>query len=230
MFFILLLLAIVAVPVSLFHLIFGTSEEKEAGLFMFIIAIAYLKIFHWAIRSPKDNNSKTSPTKHINPTPIEPKIEAQTPINNNISSIYDITEQDIIDKNVEFTDDAIYLRKKEWDGVKWTIRKQKVYVYKRNYHLGMGEPPRFHICKCSTIDSFLSRGLLKTEYRKSSDIEVWVRDMDTGDKETKISHLPLCGNCYKKMKRQYTWLDSKTDNETFIRRVIKQTYWAEKNL
>jgi len=82
------------------------------------------------------------------------------------------------------------------------------------------------IRKCSTISSYLSRGDLTIEYRKSSDIEIWVKNMDDNNKETKVSHIPLCLNCYKKMKSQYSWLDSKTDNEEFVRRVLKNTYWA----
>lgn len=217
---IILFLAIISIPASLYLLIAGNSDEKIFGLLLLIIDIVVLKVYSWLI---KDNKKKVSKQQEvINTTPVVSKNVVQT----NDPTLNDITVQDIIDKNVEFTDNAIYVRNKVWDGVKWTMRKQKVYVYKRKYHLDMGEPPRFHICKCSTISSFLSRGDLSVEYRKSSDIEIWVKNMDDNNKETKVSHIPLCKNCYKKMKSQYSWLDSKTDNEEFVRRVLKNTDWA----
>ena len=145
------------------------------------------------------------------------------------SSDDDITYDEIINKDVEFNDDSIYVKKRVWDGVRYTIRKQRVFVYKRDYNLDMeNKIPRFHICRCITIDDFIQRKCLTIEYRKSTQKTVLVRNKDNDNEERRISHLPLCKNCYKKMKSQYSWLSSETDNEDFVRNVIEKTYWGPK--
>ncbi len=146
------------------------------------------------------------------------------------SSTDDITYNDIINKDVEFSENSIYAKTRVWDGVKYTIKKQRVFVYKRDYNLDLEhEVPRFHICRCKTIDEFIKSGDLTIAYRKSRQKTVLVRNIDNNFKECRISNLPLCKNCYKKMKNQYTWLNSKTDNEDFIRNVIEKTYWSPKS-
>ena len=146
------------------------------------------------------------------------------------SSTDDITYNDIINKDVEFNENSIYVKTRVWDGVKYTIKKQRVFVYKRDYNLDLEhEVPRFHICRCKTIDEFIKSGDLTIAYRKSRQKTVLVRNIDNNFKECRISNLPLCKNCYKKMKNQYTWLNSKTDNEDFIRNVIEKTYWSPKS-
>lgn len=139
----------------------------------------------------------------------------------------DITREDIITKEIEFTEHGIYTNKKVWDGVKYTMKKQRVFVYKRCYHLDMGEPPRFHICRCSTMNNYIFANSLEIEYRKSSKAKVKVKNMDRNYIENEIGHLPLCGNCYKIMKKQFSWLDSKMDNEDFIKNVINKVQWSD---
>lgn len=139
----------------------------------------------------------------------------------------DITREDIITKEIEFTEHGIYAKRKVWDGVKYTMKKQRVFVYKRCYHLDMGEPPRFHICRCSTMNNYIFANSLEIEYRKSSKAKVKVKNMDRNYIENEIGHLPLCGNCYKIMKKQFSWLDSKMDNEDFIKNVINKVHWSE---
>ena len=141
----------------------------------------------------------------------------------------DITREDIINNTVEFTEHGIYANKKVWDGVKYTMTKQRVYVYKRCYHLDMGELPRFHICRCSTMDNYIRENTLEIKYRKSNLPKVKVKDMDNNYVENEITHLPLCGNCYKIMKKQFSWLDSQMDNEDFIRNVINKVDWYKPN-
>ena len=75
----------------------------------------------------------------------------------------DITREDIITKEIEFTEHGIYAKRKVWDGVKYTMKKQRVFVYKRCYHLDMGEPPRFHICRCSTMNNYILANSLKMD-------------------------------------------------------------------
>lgn len=219
-------IVLLAFIISLIFLLFGPFETKGAAFIVFIIT----SIMMWIYRKLCLNEEPvvSSQTQFApNPAPKPTPQAASQPVDSQLISInYDISDDDILNENVEFKDDAIYFKRKKWDGVKWTIERQKVYVYKRSYHLDMGGgPPRFHICRCCTIDSFIRQGRLK-EYRKSDKDFVWVRNLDFHDSETQISHLPLCLNCYNKMKSQYRWLDSETDNQDFVRRVIKKTYWA----
>lgn len=155
-----------------------------------------------------------------------PQINTQTS-NYTKESEDDITREDIITKEIEFTEHGIYAKRKVWDGVKYTMKKQRVFVYKRCYHLDMGEPPRFHICRCSTMNNYIFANSLEIEYRKSSKAKVKVKNMDRNYIENEIGHLPLCGNCYKIMKKQFSWLDSKMDNEDFIKNVINKVHWSE---
>ena len=191
-----------------------------------IVLIAVIDLLWVCFGNTSDNKNKekktepkplptpqpTPPTNDITPEDITP--EDITP--------EDITPEDIINDNIEFTDDAIYYKKKKWDGVRYTIERQKVYAYKRSYHLGMGEPPRFHICRCSTMDLYIKSKTLEIKYRKSDKPSVWAKDMDNYDEENLVSHLPLCLNCYKKMKAQHSYIDSKMDNVDFVNRVIKR--------
>ncbi|WP_289119640.1 hypothetical protein [uncultured Bacteroides sp.] len=144
----------------------------------------------------------------------------------NVNDSGNVTSNEISDDEIEVIDDGIYYKTKIWDGVKYTIKKQRVFVYKRSYHLDMGELPRFHICRCKTMDSYMSCGTLKLEYRKSDSRDVWVKNMDACDRETQISHLPLCMNCYKKLKQQYSWLDSEMDNVDFVKNIINRLNWV----
>lgn len=99
--------------------------------------------------------------------------------------------------NMEFTDDGIFLLD-PIDG-----SKQKIFLYKRNYHLRSYGKPRFHIRKCQTIQSFIDSGTFKIEYRRANTEEVLVCDMDDNNKDKKIKNLPLCKNCLRMATEGY---------------------------
>lgn len=95
--------------------------------------------------------------------------------------------------NIEFTGEGIFLKTPEGD-------IQQIFLYKRDYHLKYGKPPRYHICKCSTIQNFIDRGLFDKEYRRANTESVKVRNMDNGYREVIVSNLPLCQNCVDVLK------------------------------
>lgn len=186
-------------------------------IFSILIFIILFRLCVWILdlkdKQNKSNEQINNSIQNVSPIPVPSTISDNQD---------DIKYDDIINKNVEFTDDAIYYKYRKWDGVKWTIEKQRVYAYKRSYHLAMGEPPKFHICRCSTMDSYIRSRSLEIEYRKSDKISVWVRNMDNYNKEEIVSHLPLCLNCYRKMRAQHNYIDSKMDNVEFVNSVIKK--------
>lgn len=76
-------------------------------------------------------------------------------------------------------------------------RKYQVFLYKRSYHLTEFGKPRFHICRCRTINSFIKNGG-ENYYRAANSEPVTVIDLDEVDinnNEKKISGLPLCSFC-----------------------------------
>lgn len=99
--------------------------------------------------------------------------------------------------NMEFTDEGIFL----FDPIDGS--KQKIFLYKRNYHLRSYGKPRFHIRKCQTIQSFIDSGMFRIEYRRANTDEVMVCDMDDNNKDKKIKDLPLCKNCLRMATEGY---------------------------
>lgn len=85
--------------------------------------------------------------------------------------------------------------------------KQQVYLYKRDYHLEEYGKPRFHICKCSTIEEFIERGSFREHYVRANSDPVPVRDLDNGNEEVMVDALPLCRNCLG-IIREYGRIDS----------------------
>ena len=99
----------------------------------------------------------------------------------------DSEEVSLREGNLEFNDEGIFLT--DEDGI-----KRQVYLYKRKYHLEVYGKPRFHICKCETIRTFLN-GRDIPEYRRANTSSVKVLNMDDYDKEEVVSDLPLCKYC-----------------------------------
>lgn len=99
----------------------------------------------------------------------------------------DSEEVSLSEGNLEFSDEGIFLV--DEDGV-----KRQVYLYKRKYHLERYGKPRFHICKCQTIQEFLS-GRDIPQYRRANTSSVKVLDWDNEDEEVDVSDLPLCKYC-----------------------------------
>ena len=120
--------------------------------------------------------------------------------------------------NMEFTDEGIFLLD-PIDG-----SKQKIFLYKRNYHLRSYGKPRFHIRKCQTIQSFIDSGMFKIEYRRANTDEVMVCDMDDNNKDKKIKDLPLCKNCLRMATEGY---DNMTTSD-FVE-ILKEANEASEN-
>jgi len=73
--------------------------------------------------------------------------------------------------------------------------RQQVFLYKRDYHLERFGKPRFHICRCKTINDFIESGGFKDHYVRANSDPVPVQDMDDGYNEVEVYNLPLCKNC-----------------------------------
>ena len=100
---------------------------------------------------------------------------------------------------LEFTDDGIYV---DDNGI-----KRQVFLYKRRYKLQQYGKPRYHVCKCSTIEEFLVNDRDIPEYRSANVDTVKVLNWDNFNKEEEVSNLPLCKNCAAKLYK-YRNMDS----------------------
>lgn len=79
----------------------------------------------------------------------------------------------------------------------------QVFMYKRDYHLGYGKPPKYHICQCQVIQQFMAEGRFKESYRYANTEEVIVQDLDDHRREVAMKNLPLCSFCAGMMKRHF---------------------------
>ncbi len=102
----------------------------------------------------------------------------------------DITAEDIRSGRYRFDENGIYLIGK--DGT-----EHRGFMYKRSYRLTQYGKPRYHLCKCSTIESFLESGRFYQQYRWSNDSPVKVIDIDDNLIDKEVDDLPLCKNCLK---------------------------------
>ena len=90
---------------------------------------------------------------------------------------------------IDFTDEGIFLKDEEGGA------PQQIFLYKQKYHLEKYGLPRFHICKCQTIQSFMNSGSFEKEYRRANTKSVMVKDMDDRLREKMVENLPLCKYC-----------------------------------
>lgn len=116
----------------------------------------------------------------------------------------DSEEVSLREGKLEFTNEGIFLI--DDDGI-----KRQVFLYKRKYHLLQYGKPRYHVCKCSTIDEFLNGNDIP-EYRRANTESVKVLNWDNHNQEEEISQLPLCKNCAA-ILYQYKNLDSSQFSE-----------------
>lgn len=115
-----------------------------------------------------------------------------------------VTPGDVIfhgtDGNVFFEnesgEDGIYI--KDGRGV-----THQVFMYKRDYHLSRYGNPRYHVCKCETIQDFIDRGAFE-HYKYANTDVVPVQDMDDFYEEKQVSDLQLCAYCAKMLDHRYT--------------------------
>lgn len=127
----------------------------------------------------------------------------------------DVTRDEIAKGKMEFEDDGIFV-------IDDNGERHQIFLYKRKYHLDRFGKPRFHICKCDTIDEFLAKGRFQKEYRRANTETVPVIDMDDNDEDKEIEALPLCKNCISKMAAQGKPIDSYMDSVEFVE-LLKQT-------
>lgn len=96
---------------------------------------------------------------------------------------------------MEFRNDGIFIIHPE------TGEEQQVFVYKYDYwlHRYGEQKPRYHICRCDTIDEFMSRGAFDGHYVRANTDPVPVLSKETGQTE-KVSQMPLCQNCLTRIR------------------------------
>lgn len=97
-------------------------------------------------------------------------------------------------KSFKFSEDGIFY-------IDELGEERQVFMYKRNYHLKRFGKPRYHICKCETIEQFIASGSFEREYRASNADAVPVADMDNDYNEETIENLPICKYCQRKMAK-----------------------------
>lgn len=102
----------------------------------------------------------------------------------------DVKAADITNGSMSFTSEGIFV--KGSDGV-----ERQVFLYKKDYHLHDYGKPRYHICRCETIDEFINGGRFKQHYVRANTEPVPVIDLDDGRELKHINGLPLCRNCAK---------------------------------
>lgn len=125
----------------------------------------------------------------------------------------DVSLQAIRDGTYTFENDGIYLNGKHGG-------HQKVFLYKRKYHLEKYGNPRMHIRKCSTIQEFINSGSFAVEYRHANTEQVPVIDMDKGNQDVLVSHLQLCKNCLSILWQEG---ESKIADSNEYVKILKQT-------
>ena len=115
----------------------------------------------------------------------------------------DVSIKDIINGNLEITDDGIFFVSS--DGIKY-----QGFMYKRNYHLDKYGKPRFHIYNCETIQDFQLSGNFHSQYRWANSEIVPVIDMDDMYIDKQMDNLPLCRYCENILlqKQKHTYFDN----------------------
>lgn len=123
----------------------------------------------------------------------------------------DVTLQAIKDGTYTFDEDGIYLNGGNGE-------RQKVFLYKRKYHLVEYGKPRIHIRKCSVIQEFIESGTFGAQYRHANTEKVPVINMDRGNQDVEVDALPLCGFCKNLVLQEFC----KIKRTKFIRSQISR--------
>ena len=100
----------------------------------------------------------------------------------------DVKPEDVTNGSMEFRDDGIFVLGS--DG-----RERQVFLYKKDYKMQQFGKPRFHICKCSTINEFIMTGRFRQHYVRANTEPVPVINVDNNGIEEEVTGLPLCKNC-----------------------------------
>lgn len=100
----------------------------------------------------------------------------------------DVKPEDVTNGTMEFREDGIFVLGS--DG-----RERQVFLYKKDYRMLQYGKPRFHICKCETIDEFISSGRFRQHYVRANTEPVPVKNLDNRGIIEEVSGLPLCKYC-----------------------------------
>lgn len=98
---------------------------------------------------------------------------------------------------------------------------QRIFLYKRKYNLERFGKPRYHICKCQTIEDFMNAAGAIPEYRKANKMPVCVIDTSDNNKDKQIDNLPLCKNCAAILGN----INKNTTSNEFVE-ILKKAYKA----
>lgn len=101
----------------------------------------------------------------------------------------DVTINDLCNGALVIEDNEIYNMNT------YTGECRRVFLYKREYHLKLYGPPKYHICKCATIVDFMNPNGEIPKYRQANSMHVKVQNIDDNYKEVELDNLPLCKNC-----------------------------------
>ena len=81
-------------------------------------------------------------------------------------------------------------------------KEYRTYMYKFDYFLEKYGKPKYHICKCKTLEEFIEKGKFNGHYINGyKGDEVPVRNRSNGGEIVKVSDLPLCRNCIEKLSQ-----------------------------
>ena len=86
------------------------------------------------------------------------------------------------------------------------------------HHFGK---PRYHICKCKTIEEFMNAAGAIPEYRKANKMPVWVIDTSDNNQDKQTENLPLCKNCAAVLGN----INKNTTSNEFVE-ILKKAYKA----
>lgn len=101
----------------------------------------------------------------------------------------EVTPEELRKGNLRFDQKGIFITDENG-------KEHQVFLYKRDYHLIEYGKPRFHICRCRTIDEFINSGGFRDHYMRTNTDPVIVANMDDGYNYEEVDRLPLCRNCY----------------------------------
>lgn len=136
--------------------------------------------------------------------------DAYTPI-----SPEEVSIKEIENGSLEISTDGIFINGE--DGV-----RRQVFLYKRAYNMKRFGKPRFHICKCKTIEDFMNSSGEIPEYRRANTRAVMVLDRSNDNQDTKVENLPLCRYCAQLIGS----VSRNMDSAAFVE-ILKKAHSAE---
>lgn len=95
---------------------------------------------------------------------------------------------------LEFRDEGIFVINPN------TGEEQQIFLYKHDYRIADFGKPRFHICRCKTIEEFINNGYFNGHYVRANSDPVPVKNINNGRIEEMVEGLPLCRNCLEKIR------------------------------